>query len=250
MNEGWIKLHAKFIKSAIFTSGDSYLVQLAMYCMMEANWKDKDVVVGNEVIKLKRGQFITGRKSLVKALTTIKKEYSKEFKKMEFLYRRKLIILEKLDFLHIKATNKYSIITIQNYSKYQDNTQQQHNDDTTTAQQLHTTKEDKNIRSKEYIYSSLKYLEEINDSDLEEFNKKYSASKSDIKALAEALRLWCETNNKKKKNYRAFLQNRLLDKYGLRPVVYKPEPVEDFIPVSEEKMAEFRKKKNALFGGV
>ena len=147
MNEGWVKLHRKFIDSPVFQSRDSHLVQLFLYCLLKANWKDKEAVLGNEVLLIKRGQFITGRKQLVRDLTALRRENSPMWQKMETLYRRKLFILEKLHFLTISPTNKYSIVTICNYEKYQANDQQMTNNRPTDDQQMTTTKNIKNIKN-------------------------------------------------------------------------------------------------------
>ncbi|MBI3980694.1 hypothetical protein HY345_01730 [Candidatus Microgenomates bacterium] len=166
MDEGWIKLYRKFINGPIFQSRDYYLIQLSLYCLLTANWKDKDVVLGNEVIKLKRGQFISGRKQLVRDLTNCKKENSKNFKKYESLYRRKLLTLEKLSFLTIKSTNKYSIVTIYNYERYQQNDQQMTNNRPTDDQQMTTTKNIKKIKkinNKETLWKEFEELKRKKD---------------------------------------------------------------------------------------
>ena len=174
MNNGWIKLYIKFKDHAIMKSGDSYLFQLFMFCLLMANWKETEVIIGNEVITLKAGQFITGRKSLVKHLTKLTDENSSVFKKMESLYRRKLEILEKLDCITIKTTNKYTVITIQNWNRYQSNDQQMTNGRPTDDQRQTTDKEYKNIRNKEYIYTPFReYLSLFN----KLFGKNYQPTK-------------------------------------------------------------------------
>ncbi len=57
--------------------------------------------------------------------------------------------------------------------------------------------------------SSMKYLKEIPEADLEEFYARFDCSKSAIKSKAESLFLYCESKGKKYKNYRAFLLNAL-----------------------------------------
>lgn len=149
MDEGYIKLHRSLLEHPVFTCGDAHLFQLFTYCLLRANWKDTDVIIGNQVVHLKRGQFVTGRESLFRKLV-VPQDKRKGFTKNEqqkwgFLYWRKLKLLEKLQILHIKSTNKYTIVTIINYRKYQDDAesaQHLHNNATTDAQHLHT---DKNI---------------------------------------------------------------------------------------------------------
>lgn len=253
MNNGWIKLHKKFLESAIWKSNDSILIQLSNYCMFEANWQDKDVVIGNQVIKVKRGQFITGRKSLVKACTKLTDENSKEFKKMEFTYWRRLKLLEKLDFLHINSTTKYSLITVKNYNKYQDkpeenieSAQQMHNNSTTDAQQMHTTKEVKNIRNKEIkkerVYSSPSYLENLPEEDIMYFTSTWDLTKPQLVKKAQQLLDYCLAHGKTYKDYKAFLRNAISKDFKNRPL---SEPTVEY-EFDAEGLARVKKLKESF----
>jgi hypothetical protein len=104
--EGFIALHRKLISNPIFQKPE--LLQLYVYCLLRANFKDTEIIFNDELVKLKRGSFITGIFELCKALK----------QKQTTTYDR-LKLLQKLGYIHIEAKNKFSIITVVNYSKYQ-----------------------------------------------------------------------------------------------------------------------------------
>jgi len=118
-NQGWIKLHRKILEHPIFTSGDSYLIHLAIYLLLKVNHEDKRILFNGQEIVIKRGQGIFGLNQLVKELTPYKNENSRNFKKFKTIIYRRLKILEKLQFLKLQPTNKFTIITILNYDVYQ-----------------------------------------------------------------------------------------------------------------------------------
>jgi hypothetical protein len=65
------------------------------------------IIFNNEEVSIKRGSLITGRHAL-----------SRETGIHESTIYRKLKVLEKVGFSHIKSNNKYSMITIYNYDAY------------------------------------------------------------------------------------------------------------------------------------
>lgn len=69
------------------------------------------------MLKLERGQFVTGRKSLTDDLN---RGVKPDQQLSEKSWSRYLKNLEKWKMLSIKVTNKFSIVTIENYSVYQD----------------------------------------------------------------------------------------------------------------------------------
>lgn len=86
------------------------ICHLAIHCIIKANFKDRNVIFNNQIVELKKGQFITGRKKL-----------SEETGLTQQQTRTALKVLEKCRFLTSKSTNKYSIITVLNYKEYQFN---------------------------------------------------------------------------------------------------------------------------------
>lgn len=76
-----------------------------------ANYEDNETYLPNYgTVKLERGQHIFGIPSMARYFNVSEKRI-----------RTRLKILEKTEFLAIKRTNRFSIATITNYSRYQDN---------------------------------------------------------------------------------------------------------------------------------
>src|SRR3990167_1329052 len=65
---------------------------------------------------------------------------------------------------------------------------------------------------------ALAYLKNIPESDLKEFYERFDCSKKAIISKAEDLLLWCESNAKLKKNYKAFLLTALKKDFPVREV--------------------------------
>jgi hypothetical protein len=136
--ETWIKLYRKFDEWEWFCIPE--MVSLFIYLLLNANNSDNEW----KGIKVKRGQLITGRKTL-KEKTGISEQ----------TLRTCLSRLEKTKELTIKSTNKYSIITICNYELYQNGkngsnqltNQQLTNNQPATNQQLTTIEEYKDIKN-------------------------------------------------------------------------------------------------------
>jgi DNA-binding transcriptional regulator YhcF (GntR family) len=102
MLKGWIKLHRKLLDSEIFY--DAELLKVFVWCILKANRKPKEV----NGIKIKTGQFISGRLSASEEL----------YIKPSTVYTR-LQKLKALKFISIKSTTKFSIITVLKYKNYQ-----------------------------------------------------------------------------------------------------------------------------------
>lgn len=107
LNRGFIVLWRKIEDNPIFK--DSIALHLFIHLLLEANHKPARFVFNDKEETLVRGQMITGRKKIVEK-TGIK----------ESTVYKKLKLLEKLGFCNIKSNNKFSVITISNYSLYQD----------------------------------------------------------------------------------------------------------------------------------
>ena len=66
MTNGWIKLHRTLLDKAIFMN--PHALQVFLYCLMKATYKDMKLAVGNRVIYLKPGQLLYGRKRVSQRL--------------------------------------------------------------------------------------------------------------------------------------------------------------------------------------
>lgn len=139
--EGWIKLHRGILDWEWADKPEMMALFIHLLCM--ANTEDHEW----HGMKLYRGQIVTGRKEL-----------SRKTGISEQTIRTCITRLKSTNTITIKTTNKYSIITICNFDKYQlaeETDNQQNNQETnqqltnnqpTTNQQLTTLKEYKNIR--------------------------------------------------------------------------------------------------------
>lgn len=101
-------------------------------------------MVGLQVIDLKEGQFITGRFS-----------GAKELKLNPSTFYKYLKMLEAMQMLELKSNNKMTVVSIENWTKYQ-NTQnekyQQNNNKITTKEQQNNTNNNGNNANKS-LYS-------------------------------------------------------------------------------------------------
>lgn len=156
---GWIKIYNKFLQWEWFDIAE--MVQLFLYLLLNANYKD---VVWRGVT-VKRGQLITSRDKIGKDLRLTERQV-----------RTCLSRLKSTGEISIKATNKYSIITICKYDEYQNEdcssrpaerpaerptTDQQPTDKTTS--EATTSTEEQNNRSKEYNIIDIKQESGSND---------------------------------------------------------------------------------------
>ena len=140
MEQGFIKLHRSILKWEWYD--DANTMRVFLHLLLNANWEDCRYR-GHLVPK---GSLVIGRKKI-----------AKELKISEQSVRTSLEHLKSTNEITIKPTNKFSIITIVNWEKYQcydekstnKLTNKSTNNQPTTNQQLTTYKEIKNIRSKE-----------------------------------------------------------------------------------------------------
>jgi hypothetical protein len=109
--EGWIRLHRKLLENPIFTSSKG--LKIWLWCLLKATHKEYECYIGLKKITLSSGQFIMGRdvahKELGIAVGTT----------WNWLCR-----LETERYIKRQPTNKYTIITILNWSKYQTDEQE------------------------------------------------------------------------------------------------------------------------------
>jgi len=148
MDNGFIKLHRKLIEWEWFTDQKTFSV--FMYLLLSANHAD-GAWQGNVV---KRGQLITGRKSIAKATGLTERQV-----------RTSLANLKKTGETTSKSTNRFTVVTICNYNKYQikenKNDQQTANKRPTSDQQTTTNKNEKNEKKDKHEEASLMMKDKI-----------------------------------------------------------------------------------------
>ena len=144
--QGYIKLYRQITDTPVWADSDK--LKLWLMCLMKATHDEKTQVVGNQIIELKAGQFITGRAALS---DDFNRDVKKDRRVDGLTLFRWLSLFEKMEMLNIKKTNKYSLITVLNWDKYQgqrtSNEQQLNNKRTSNEQQLNTNKNDKNVKN-------------------------------------------------------------------------------------------------------
>jgi len=134
--EGWIKLNRGWWKDDAFRNNDDRMVFL--WLLEEAQIKDKVVSIKSNPVKLKRGQLSHSLRFMGEALDMNKNKIA-----------RILEHFEKWGIIGTESGTGQNIITICNYSKYQDK-----RDSTETRSGTGAGQErDKLKEGKEYIYN-------------------------------------------------------------------------------------------------
>ena len=144
---GLIKLHRKITEWEWYSDANTFRV--FMHLLLTANYEDKRW----RNIDVKRGQIITGRMELAQTLRLSERQI-----------RTALDKLKMSGVITIKTTNQYSLITVENYSCFQDfstenvqpKAQQPTNqksaespiNDQTRVRPMSTTQEEKNLKTK------------------------------------------------------------------------------------------------------
>lgn len=132
---GWISLHRKLQEHEIYA--DPYMLKLWIHCLLKASHKERNQLIGNQVVNLEVGQFITGRKALAN-------EFNKGAKDNHIISEstlwRWLLLFEQLQMLNIKKTTKYSVVTVVNWREYQGIEQQMNSKWTADEQQMNSSR--------------------------------------------------------------------------------------------------------------
>ena len=156
--DGWLKLYRSILDSAVFQ--DAEILKVWIWLLCNVAFEQHDIVCYGKVIHLKPGQIATGRKKIAQCTDLNENK----------VYRA-LNALKSLGNIEIKATNKYSIITVVNWDKYQDENgkrtscEQQTNSKTTAEEQQPNSKRTQHKNGKKekkekniYICSFFQYV--------------------------------------------------------------------------------------------
>ena len=139
------------------------LLRVWLWCLLKASHEHHQQMIGLQIVDLEPGQFVTGRF-----------KGSDELKINPSTFYKYLKTLEKLKMINLKSNNKMTIITIENWRKYQvedaETYQQNNNKITTKEQQSNTNKNDKN--DKEIYKYIVAYLNEKADKNFRATTKK------------------------------------------------------------------------------
>ena len=207
--EGYIKLHRKSLESAVFQNPN--LWQVWCYCLLRANHKGTKILWNKREEILKAGSFITGRV-----------EGAKDCNMKPTTFYLQLKTLDNLNCIKIVSRNKFSVVSIVNWGKYQidDNNNtvsnpinKRRNEDepdfndnrmTTDRQQNDTDKNDKNEKNnkrdstqKTLFDSAEKYTKEERAKFFSE--KVYSNNGYGKEDLRDFIEYWTESGENDKK---------------------------------------------------
>lgn len=199
MHRGFIMLHRKikdhwlYVEKRNFSKFEAWIDLL-----MRANHKDTKVLLGSELIEVKRGQFITSVRKLCEEWNW------SNTKVINFLK-----LLEKDGMIAYKSDAKKTVITIVNYGFYHSSeiektTQERHENDARTTQE-HTENNDNNDNNdkKDMSRSKLKFethhfkLAELLFREIKRNNPK--AKKPNLENWANTFRLMMERDGREGK---------------------------------------------------
>lgn len=184
MQSGYVKLWRKSIENGWLQNPN--LWTFWCYCLIKASHKEITVTVGLQRVELKPGQFVFGR---VKA--------SKDLRINESAIYRLVKFLENSGNIEVKSNNKFSIITIINWSIYQGDkipNEQQMNNKRTTSEHKQEYK-----TLKKNIYGEFKNVR-LTDDEFEKLKTKFNSTHLD---RIEALSQYIEQKGKKYKSHYA-----------------------------------------------
>ena len=153
---GWIKLWNKITHWEWYTNGNTF--RLFLHLLIRANYQDKKW----HGIVIKRGQIVTSIKKL-----------SEELRLSVQQTRTAISNLQSTKEITIETTNRYSLITVENYEKYQDTTIENNKQDNKQVNKqpnkqitsnLTTTKEERikeDINNKKEKYKKEKSIDQL-----------------------------------------------------------------------------------------
>lgn len=162
MDNSWIKLHRKFLQSPLWKYAVDahmpHLISLWCYLLLSVNWEEKKWYDGKEEIIIPKGSLVTSLQHLADGTHLTVRQV-----------RVALQHYENMKMMTRKTTNKWTQVWIVNWSKFQmrdeSNNKQDDNPMTNEGQtddkRMTTTKEIKNIRSKD-TNGVVSFLNEFN----------------------------------------------------------------------------------------
>ena len=180
--KGWISLHRKILDNPILSRGRSYSrFEAFVYMLLQANHKDNKAVIGNQIIKVRTGSFVTSQKKLMK-----------EFRWGSTKLRAFIKMLED-DKMIVSKSNTYStMITITNYDSYQNlqttNKLQSESNQKTNKLQSKTNNNDNTLNNDNNVNKEQKFINLV----IEENKKTNPQVPQDV--IDEFCSYWTERN--------------------------------------------------------
>jgi hypothetical protein len=206
--QGWISLHRQLKEHWIWIDNRPFDRRSAWVdLLLSANHKDAKVTLGNELIEVERGSFITSIRQLCDRW---KWSNTKVIAFLELLENDGMILF--------KSDKKKTVVTIVKYSEYQElndtkTSQKRHKGDTKTSQK-HTNNNDNNennVNKKEYAqyvkmteqeYQALitEYGEQKTKDMIEDLNNWKGGKGKTTKSDYLTIRAWIRKEEKEKKD--------------------------------------------------
>lgn len=205
---GWIKIHRQLKEKAYYK--DSEFIHLWLHLLLCANHANGEYLNGYEIIKLKKGQFVTGRKKL-----------SLETGISESKIERILKVFESEQQIEQQTNSRSRVISILSWDKYQQTEQQVDSKWTANEQQVDTNNNDnnnKNDKNKNTIPSFFEFLDYAKTLD-----KYHSNLEQPLKTKYDSwvANDWHDGKNNKIKNWKS----KLISTF---PYILKDNPVTTF----------------------
>ncbi len=122
MTDGWIKLNRSICDSAVFA--DAEVLKLWIWILCNAAYEEHDTIYSGRAVHLNEGELITSRKELSQKLRTAE---SKAY--------RTLQLLQELGNVNIKSNNKFTLVSVVNWGKFQGKTKAANSKRTANEQQ-------------------------------------------------------------------------------------------------------------------
>jgi hypothetical protein len=205
---GWIKIHRQLKEKAYYK--DSEFIHLWLHLLLCANHANGEYLNGYEIIKLKKGQFVTGRKKL-----------SLETGISESKIERILKVFESEQQIEQQTNSRSRVISILSWDKYQQTEQQVDSKWTANEQQVDTNNNDnnnKNDKNKNTIPSFFEFLDYAKTLD-----KYHSNLEQPLKTKYDSwvANDWHDGKNNKIKNWKS----KLISTF---PYILKDNPISTF----------------------
>ena len=178
--KGYIKLYRSMLENPLLTKDSDYMA-IWVYLLLNATHAQITAMFKGEIITLKEGQLITGRKSISKKLNINETKVQRVLKR-----------LENEQQIEQQTSNRKRLVTVVNFKTYQQSEQQSeqqvNNKRTTSEQQVNTNKNVKNVKNvkkrdvgePDIAYSEI--IKHLNDKTGKNFKPSTAKTKELIKA--------------------------------------------------------------------
>ena len=208
-SNSWIKIYRKFLKWEWYD--DINVKVLFLHCLLKANYKDKKW----HGIEIKRGSFLTTIRGLAKETGLTPMQIRTALNKLKTTHE-----------ITQSSNTNYTVITINNYEKYQANntqdnkpiTHQQHTNNTPITHTIEYIEEnieerdrsvskDTSISSESSLKGKMEIL--LKEDTILELSKALDLNQDIVREEVEKMVDWLKAKGKRYRDYKAFARNWL-----------------------------------------